>query len=354
MGTAPSPWSAWLENCTILHYSGLHSYPITAFNSLFYSSKLGCNGNRECLSIVTSGFPQEGTFPHCPSTPQPIFPALSHHKFHMLCYIRILLLLKLFPNIFWWLDACSQKHTDCNRRSCGSPWRNRNYNGIFLFLSCRINTFSIHIYSLWKCYPERKFLPHLQDSVSQRDKYFQSSIPLSFPWKIQDNEGHRAADGKVLVRAGDGKEGVPWKRNITLTTPGKFSTKTLEKDSAHKSCKGEGERKKEKGKRRKWKGKRAPFQDSQETWKKLERTRQERARQQGGASQRLPGLSYEVLKETLSFSVIPWEKEQWKGQVSPAVASLKDTKGKWELEQRAEKQEWSDPRTSWRVNKKTN
>lgn len=250
MGTAPFPWRAWLENCTILHYPGLHSYPVTAFNSLFYSSKLGCNGNRECLSIVTSGFPQEGTFPHCPSTPQPIFPALSHHKFHMLCYIRILLLLKLFPNIFWWLDACSQKHTDCNR-SCGSPWRNRNYNGIFLFLSCRINTFSIHIYSLWKCYPERKFLPHLQDSVSQRDKYFQSSIPLSFPWKTQDNEGHRAADGKLLVRAGDGKEGVPWKWNITLTTPGKFSTKTLEKDSAHKSCKGEGERKKEKVEREK-------------------------------------------------------------------------------------------------------
>lgn len=145
MGTAPSPWSSWLENCTILRYPGLHSYPATAFNSLFYSSKLGCNGNRECLSIVTNGFPQEGTFPHCPSTPQPIFPALPHHKFHMLSHTRILLLLKLFPNTFWFLDACSQKHIDCNRRSCGSPWKNRNYNCIFLFLSCRINIFSIHI-----------------------------------------------------------------------------------------------------------------------------------------------------------------------------------------------------------------
>lgn len=307
MGTAPSPWSAWLENCTILHYPGLHSYPVTAFNSLFYSSKLGCNGNRECLSIVTSGFPQEGTFPHCPSTPQPIFPALSHHKFHMLCYIRILLLLKLFPNIFWWLDACSQKHTDCNRRSCGSPWRNRNYNGIFLFLSCRINTFSIHIYSLWKCYPERKFLPHLQDSVSQRDKYFQSSIPLSFPWKIQDNEGHRAADGKVLVRAGDGKEGVPWKWNITLTTPGKFSTKTLEKDSAHKSCKGEGERKKEKGKSGKGKGLLS------RTAKKLEKSWREQDRREQGSKVGHPkGFQVWVMK----FWKKPWVFQLFPGKRS--------------------------------------
>lgn len=68
----------------------------------------------------------------------------------------------------------------------------------------------------------------------------------------------------------------------------------------------------------------------------MERTKKERAGQQGGAPQRFPGVAYEVFKETLSFSVIPWEKEQCKGQVSPAVASLKDTEGKWELQQGAE------------------
>lgn len=50
---SPSPWGSWLENCIILHYPGLHCYPVAAFNSLFYSSKLGWNGNRECLCIVT-------------------------------------------------------------------------------------------------------------------------------------------------------------------------------------------------------------------------------------------------------------------------------------------------------------
>lgn len=58
------------------------------------------------------------------------------------------------------------------------------------------------------------------------------------------------------------------------------------------------------------------------SWRGQERREQGRKM----APQRLPGLGYEVFKEPLSFSFIPWEKEQWKGQVSPAVASLKESR----------------------------
>lgn len=297
-------------------------------------------GNVSALSVTMASCQeeslQEGTFPNGPSTPRPIFPALSHHKFHLLSYTRILFFLKPFPNTFWWLDAFSQNHMDCNRKNCGSPWRNRNYGCISLFLSYRIHISFLHIYlsrnvilrwnscHIYTCVPS---------SVSQSDKYFQCSIPLSVPWKIQDNEVHRAADGKVLVGAGDGKEGVPWKWNIIyyfhysslfLRSSVQGHWKRVQPiKAAEGKVKGKGKwRRKRRGK-----VKRAPFHDSQETWKKkLERTRKERAGKKDGAPQRLPGLGYEVFKEPLSFSFIPWEKEQWKGQVSPAVASLKESR----------------------------